>query len=254
MMTYLLAKYAVFFALAALSGFFFGRWLMRRSFVDVSEGYEDLREAANRSDVAQWNQLWNRLDAIPEPQAVNLSGVFERLDGLAYAVTNLPQPEPTNMTLFESKLEQLSTHVDAIPAPVSPKEVDLAPIDQRLGEIEIQLGAISTRLANPPRTPVATIETTRAEPATLTSAQYGEKDNLRLISGVGPKLERLLNQNGVFYFWQIADWAPQDTRTFDERLDTFKGRIDRDNWVSQAKRLSEASDSARRPAAMRKTA
>ena len=72
----------------------------------------------------------------------------------------------------------------------------------------------------------------------LKSATMGKKDDLKKISGVGPKLERLLNQIGVYYFWQVASWKNSDVETVDDLLDVFKGRIDRDNWVSQAKKLN----------------
>jgi len=68
-----------------------------------------------------------------------------------------------------------------------------------------------------------------------------------LISGIGPKLERLLNKNGVYYFWQLAGWTEQDIDVMDERLDTFKGRIGRDDWVSQAKQLRSQDGAARQP-------
>lgn len=60
-------------------------------------------------------------------------------------------------------------------------------------------------------------------------------------------LEGLLNQHGVFYFWQVAAWTPGDIKIMDERLDVFKGRIERDNWVKQATSLKGEKDSAVEP-------
>ena len=101
---------------------------------------------------------------------------------------------------------------------------------------------------------VVPISAVRIESATLAAVTHGEKDNLRRIGGIGPHLERRLNKNGIFYFWQIADWTAQDIRQIDDRLDTFKGRIDRDNWVPQAAQFSAEPGSARRLAAVQKTA
>ena len=81
-----------------------------------------------------------------------------------------------------------------------------------------------------------------------------EKDDLSHIWGIGPHLESRLNKNGIFYFWQIADWTAQDIRQIDDRLDTFKGRIDRENRVSQAAQFSAEPGSARRLAAAQETA
>lgn len=101
---------------------------------------------------------------------------------------------------------------------------------------------------------VVPISAVRIESATLAAVTHGEKDNLRRIGGIGPHLEGRLNKNGIFYFWQIADWTARDIRQIDDRLDTFKGRIDRDNWVSQAAQFSAEPGSARRLAAVQKTA
>ena len=56
-----------------------------------------------------------------------------------------------------------------------------------------------------------------------------------------------MNRNGVYYFWQVADWTPADIKVMDDRLDTLKGRIRRDSWVAQAKTLAKASTSAQKP-------
>ncbi len=70
----------------------------------------------------------------------------------------------------------------------------------------------------------------------LTEAREGGPDDLKKISGVGPKLEGLLHENGVFHFDQIAAWGPDEIAYMDDKL-SFKGRIERDNWIEQAKTL-----------------
>lgn len=67
----------------------------------------------------------------------------------------------------------------------------------------------------------------------LTEARGGQPDDLKKISGVGPKLEGLLHENGVFHFDQIKDWGPEEIAYMDDKL-SFKGRIERDNWIEQA--------------------
>ncbi|MGE6697958.1 hypothetical protein ACQKH5_09720 [Hyphomonas sp. NPDC076900] len=83
----------------------------------------------------------------------------------------------------------------------------------------------------------------------LTHAAFGEGDDLAQIIGVGPILTELLHEVGVFYFWQIAEWTDDDVAYVDEKLLHFKGRIERDDWVGQAKELAEMPGSAPRPEA-----
>ncbi|MGB5078457.1 MAG: hypothetical protein WBO17_13340, partial [Sphingorhabdus sp.] len=62
-------------------------------------------------------------------------------------------------------------------------------------------------------------------------------DNLELLKGVGPKLNTLLKTLGVNSFRQVAGWSAADIAEIDSKLGTFAGRIERDNWVDQAKLL-----------------
>jgi len=65
-----------------------------------------------------------------------------------------------------------------------------------------------------------------------------EADDLKLIDGVGPVLEEKLHSVGIYRFEQIANWTEKNVAEFDELLD-FKGRIDREDWIAQAKALAE---------------
>lgn len=63
-----------------------------------------------------------------------------------------------------------------------------------------------------------------------------DADDLKLISGVGPVLETKLNEAGLYTYEQIIAWNPEQIEAFDNLL-SFKGRIERDNWIEQAKTL-----------------
>ncbi len=78
-----------------------------------------------------------------------------------------------------------------------------------------------------------------AKPALLTEARGGQADDLKKIKGVGPKLEKELNEAGVFHFDQIASWTKEEIYWADHHLVSFKGRVSRDNWVDQAKELAK---------------
>ena len=65
-----------------------------------------------------------------------------------------------------------------------------------------------------------------------------EADDLKQLSGVGPALEKKLNENGVTTFAQIAKWTAKDVADMDGKL-SFKGRIEREGWIDQAKKLAK---------------
>ena len=63
-------------------------------------------------------------------------------------------------------------------------------------------------------------------------------DDLKQLSGVGPALEKKLHEAGVTTFAQIAAWNADEIAEMDEKL-SFKGRIEREGWVEQAKELAK---------------
>ncbi|PKP74079.1 MAG: hypothetical protein CVT84_10280 [Alphaproteobacteria bacterium HGW-Alphaproteobacteria-6] len=76
----------------------------------------------------------------------------------------------------------------------------------------------------------------------LAAPRGGVADDLKMIRGVGPALERVLNGIGVWHFDQIASWKARDIAFVDSRMDRFKGRITRDEWVAQARILARGGE------------
>ncbi len=75
------------------------------------------------------------------------------------------------------------------------------------------------------------------KPPLLSAPREGQKDNLQLIKGVGKVLEKLLNDTGIYHFDQIANLTKEEIKWLDNSM-AFPGRIEREEWVSQAKALS----------------
>jgi predicted flap endonuclease-1-like 5' DNA nuclease len=107
--------------------------------------------------------------------------------------------------------------------------------------------------------PPVVVESAKAEkPKGIAAPRSGKPDNLKLISGIGAKIERTLHELGVFHFDQIASWTAPEVQWVDEHL-KFKGRIARDDWQGQASRLAggktgivaEGAPKSRRPARKR---
>lgn len=69
----------------------------------------------------------------------------------------------------------------------------------------------------------------------------GEPDDLKLISGVGPVLEDRLNELGIYHFRQIAKFESKDIDLVNDAM-SFPGRIERDEWIAQAKNLAEGGE------------
>jgi hypothetical protein len=74
----------------------------------------------------------------------------------------------------------------------------------------------------------------------------GFRDNLTLIDGIGATLESRLNDLGITSFKQIAEFDEKDIERVNEKL-SFKGRIQREEWIAQARKLVEAGTRPDKP-------
>ena len=79
-------------------------------------------------------------------------------------------------------------------------------------------------------------------PEALSGARDGGADDLKMIKGVGPKLEIMLNELGFYHFDQIAGWSAAEVAWVNDNLAGFKGRVSRDNWVEQARKLASGQE------------
>ncbi|MCR9196327.1 MAG: NADH-quinone oxidoreductase subunit NuoE [Hyphomonas sp.] len=69
----------------------------------------------------------------------------------------------------------------------------------------------------------------------------GEEDDLKRIKGIGPVNEKALNELGIYKFSQIAAWTPANVDWVEDFM-SFPGRIEREDWIAQAKTLSTGDE------------
>ena len=69
----------------------------------------------------------------------------------------------------------------------------------------------------------------------------GEEDDLKRIKGIGPVNEKALNELGIYKFNQIAAWTPANVDWIEDFM-SFPGRIEREDWIAQAKTLAEGEE------------
>ena len=104
--------------------------------------------------------------------------------------------------------------------------------------VKAAVGKIATAAATAPKAATAKVAAPKAKAAP--AAASGEGDDLTQLSGVGPALLKKLNGSGISTFSQISAWTEADVAEFDEKL-SFKGRIEREGWIAQAKELASKS-------------
>ena len=97
----------------------------------------------------------------------------------------------------------------------------------------------ATRIIDPPKPAIKSAARAIDGRPELLKKPYGKADDLKLIWGVGPALEKLLNKIGIWHFDQIANWTAKELVWVDEKLEGFKGRAKRDEWIKQSKKLAK---------------
>ncbi|MGB1421548.1 MAG: hypothetical protein ACPG79_07365, partial [Poseidonia sp.] len=73
--------------------------------------------------------------------------------------------------------------------------------------------------------------------ATLGVASASEKDSLQTIKGIGPFIEEKLYALGIYTFEQVGNMTPEIETQVNKAIEFFPGRVKRDEWAKQAKKL-----------------
>lgn len=177
-------------------------------------------------------------------QRFDLSPVSERIADLERYVRTLPR------TSHQLDLSPIKFRLGAIESAIETlgySAVSATPTGERTTSSSLDGASSALSLSTASANTAVGAEQQNSGPQLFDSASAGERDDLKKISGIGPKLESLLNQNGVYYFWQIASWTDADIAFIDERLDVFKGRIHRDKWVEQSLTFKALPGAAQAP-------
>ena len=138
----------------------------------------------------------------------------------------------------------------AAPAPVAAAPAAPAPVAVAAVAAPIAAKPVVTLIPKPekkleeaPKVVVAKaptkVKNADGSPELLKKPRTGKGDDLKLIWGVGPALEKMLQKMGVWHFDQIAAWSPAELNWVDSRLEGFKGRAKRDEWIKQSKKLAK---------------
>jgi NADH-quinone oxidoreductase subunit E len=114
-------------------------------------------------------------------------------------------------------------------------------------EVEAKAKPVRGTVAPEPKTDTKAksgeaVEPKGKKPRVMKAPRKSGADDLKLIKGIGPKLEEIVNALGFFHFDQIAKWGQDELAWVDRNLEGFKGRASRDNWVEQAGRLARGEE------------
>jgi predicted flap endonuclease-1-like 5' DNA nuclease len=183
-------------------------------------------------------QLEGRAAAVAEAQA-RLERVEAELARRRAGTAAAAEPAPDTTTPIATAPAATAT---AVPAVASGPGEELRRLDARLAMLPAGSSARALLLkrraelvARTDRRPAAAPPAAAAAPPPAAPAPP-RKDDLKLVKGIGPVLERRLHELGVRSFADLAALTPARVKEIDEAIE-FPGRIERERWIEQAKEL-----------------
>lgn len=170
--------------------------------------------------------------------AVDIGDTVKRIDG-----TEVPLLTPWQGTAANASAKPKAKKA-AAPKPAKGATADKTGVTKQ--------EAVATSKAKPvskaePKATAADAPATVAvgkKPKMMKAPRKSGPDDLKMIKGVGPKLETMLHDMGIFHFDQISKWGAAEVAWADENLKGFKGRVTRDTWVDQAQKLAAGEETA----------
>jgi predicted flap endonuclease-1-like 5' DNA nuclease len=168
--------------------------------------------------------IWGRRSGVDTSEYERLRSDRDRMKGELSAAATANSRLESDLRACRSKSTQLEADLDASRANVT---ASAAPLMAAGGLAEA---------------PASSFAGERTKPEGLSKPRPGGSDDLKMIKGVGAKMEKLLNTLGYYHFDQIAGWNASEVAWVDENLEGFKGRVTRDEWVSQARILASGGE------------
>lgn len=173
-----------------------------------------------RKHVAEWQQevsLLAQVKKVTEPLLMEAKS----------QVTTLEQ----ELEQYQRRYENLKQETDAIRDTADRLKYELA--EERAREIKLQAD-LEAQPAKEKKVRIAPPDSMRSR---FTPSSFQAKNDLTLISGIGPVIQRKLNELGIYSFQQISEFTPEDIDEVANALKVFQGRIGRDNWIGKAAAL-----------------
>ncbi len=168
----------------------------------------------------------------------------ERSETAGHSLAEIESTHEELKQEIQSKIDQMLTQEEAnkLRAEVNRLRVFNTNLEEEIKELN---GKLRSKNHLPLEAPINEVDTTMTDGQDfvssigIKSAEAHEKDDLKKISGVGPFIEEKLNRIGIYTFEQITSLSTEQADKITEAIEFFPGRIQRDDWVGQARRLGD---------------
>jgi len=207
----------------------------RSEIVSLRARGETANTQTNKAEVEQVRQAMQR--KIDEQRRATAAAEGERS-----RLFNSEREAKAEVERLRSQLSAMSGKGQGESAEAVRLRRELEEARERQNGLEAELARLRSQLnqreaANTKAAASAKFTTDAPRPATLFDRRPDVVDDLKEVKGIGPVMERILNENGCYHFKQLANFSKRDIEWISAALGSFPDRIERDDWVSQAQTL-----------------
>nr|WP_319516170.1 hypothetical protein [uncultured Cohaesibacter sp.] len=193
----------------------------------------------NNLGIYHFDQIarWTDAEATWVSSILDFKGRIERENWIAQA-REIIGPDAAMPVDIDEADEDAVAAAGAVPVEIVEAEAKAVDVEAEEEKIEQVLATLPEGASAKEKA-----EAVGSKPALLSGPRDGKPDDLKQIRGIGRVIETKLNDLGIYHFEQIADWSREEANYVSTFL-SFKGRIDRENWIAQAKLLASGQETA----------
>jgi len=198
----------------------------RLAYYEEEANAEDLAEATPEPETTQEEVLEEAVEEAPaeEPQVEDAVEIEEETSEAEVSEAESEAQEAESEPAEEAPQEEAAPEETAEEHPAEAVLRSLEGDEAESEEAEAPEEAVSDA-------------SEAAQPEAFNEPKDGG-DDLTAIGGIGPRIAEVLNGLGIWTYAQIASWTPENAAWVEEHL-SFKGRVEREQWIAQAKALIE---------------
>lgn len=230
-MTYLIAQIFILLLAAAVLGLALGWYLTRIAAAGARNTLEGrlktTREELRGMQAARDAAVTAR-DGVERERRLLSDEIIDLRAELAaaQAASDGKNTDQEAVAGLEAELEDCRASLAALTAPAS-------------GNDQV---ADTTAIASAAQAAAAGAQRLMGSSGVVSAASEGAADDLQRIKGIGPKIAGILSDLGIQQYAQIAAWTPENVAWINDYL-KFKGRVERERWIEQARTLMQTGDS-----------
>ena len=187
--------------------------------------------------------------------AEEMRRALEKTTAAKDAATSQLSAAKAEIADLKAALDRQQTAANSLKGKLDEAEMAQEVCAGKLGSAEAEIAALKSKASSPQATEkdsagskedkqAGELEKIRAKRELINfdrigTASFETRDDLKIISGIGPFIEKKLNALGIYTFAQISRFTKEDVESVTKAIEFFPGRIERDNWVGQASKLAQ---------------